>query len=282
MSPNTIEVGREIVIEPRTGWRLVDLGELGAYRDLLWNLTWRNVKGRYAQSALAVGWVLVQPLAMLAIFTVVFGRVVGIEVPGGAPYSLFAFCGLVPWLFFSTSLVGASNSLVSESYILTKVYFPRLILPLSNVLARLIDLGAMLAILGGMMVWFGFAPRPSAAWMLPVLIVTMTACVLGLGLWLSAMAVQYRDVAHALSLITQLWMYATPVFYPESLIPAKHRLLYGLNPMVGVIAGFRSCLLGEPSTPWDLMGLAMGVSLCLLVTGTLYFRRSERLFADVA
>lgn len=278
----TAEPLQEIVIEPRQGWRLVDLGELHDYRDLLWNLTWRNIRGRYAQSALGVGWVLILPLVTLAIFSLVFGRVVRVPVPGGVPYSLFAFCGLVPWMYFSSAMSGAAGSIVNEASILTKVYFPRLILPLSNVVSRLVDLGAMALVLAAMMAWHRMAPRPESVVVIPLLVAIMTACALGVGLWLSAMAVQYRDVAHALTFLAQIWMYLSPVLYPASLVPERYRLIYALNPMVGVISGFRSCLLGEPAMPWDQIAIGGAVSAFFLVTGALYFRRSERLFADVA
>jgi lipopolysaccharide transport system permease protein len=248
----------------------------------MWNLTWRNVKGRYAQSALGLGWVLVQPLVTLAIFVLVFGRVVQVPVPGGVPYVLFAFSGLVPWLYFSAAMVGAAQSVMSEAQMLTKVYFPRLILPLSNVMARLVDLGAMLAVLLVLMLLYGWVPGPSALVMVPLLVAVMTACALGVGMGLSAMAVQYRDVAHALVFLAQVWMYLSPVIYPVSLVPERYRLIFGLNPMVGVLSGFRSSLLGDTAMPWDLVAEAAVVSLLLLVAGALYFRRSERLFADVA
>lgn len=282
MSSNTVEAVREIVIEPRTGWRMVDLGELCTHRDLLWNMTWRGIKGRYAQSALGLGWILVQPLATLLIYSFVFGRVVRIPVPGGAPYPVFVFCGMVPWLFFSGAMTAAGNSVVSGAAILTKVYFPRLILPLSNILSRLVDLMATLLVLGLLLAWYGVVPRPSAVVVLPVLVLIATAAALGVGLWLSAMAVQYRDVAHAMTFLAQIWMYMSPVIYPAEMVGEKYQLVYALNPMVGVISGFRSCLLGNPAMPWAQIAIGAAVSLVLLVTGAMYFRRCERLFADVA
>jgi lipopolysaccharide transport system permease protein len=282
MSIPTESAPREIIIEARPGWQAVNIRELREYGDLFWNLTWRNIKGRYAQSALGLGWMLVQPLVTLLIFSLVFGRVVRIEVPGGAPYSLFAFCGLVPWLFFSSSLQAASFSIMSEAQILSKIYFPRLILPLSNVVGRLVDLGLMVLVLAVLMAWHGVVPQPSAVVLVPLLAAIATACALGVGLWLSAMAVQYRDVALGLGFLIQIWMYLSPVFYPASLVPGRYRLIYSLNPLVGVISGFRSCLLGDPAMPWDQIAMAAVVSLFFLVTGAFYFRRSERLFADVA
>lgn len=282
MSTITKTAPREIVIEPRKGWRMVDLAEVWQHRDLLWNLTWKNVKGRYAQSALGLGWVLVQPLVTLLIFSVIFGRVVRIPVPGGKPYALFAFCGLVPWMYFSAALMAAATSVLYEVGVITKVYFPRLILPLANILSRLIDLAAMLLVLALLLAWYRIMPQPSAVVLIPLLVLIATACALGLGLWLAAMAVQYRDVAHALGFLIQIWMYLSPVLYAASAVPKRYQLIYSLNPMVGVISGFRSCLLGDPAMPWDQITVAAVVSLFFLVTGAFYFRRSERLFADVA
>lgn len=272
---------REVVIEPSRGWRAIDFREVFEHRDLLWNLAWRSIKGRYAQSALGLGWMLVQPLITLLIFTIVFGRVVRIKPPGGGPYAAFVFCGMVPWLYFSGALVAASGSLVAEAQVLSKVYFPRLILPLSSVLGRLLDLGITFAVLLVLLAGFGIVPRPAALVMVPALTLVMTAAVLGAGLGLSALAIQYRDVAHALAFLTQIWMYLSPVFYPVEFVPDRFRLLYGLNPMVGVIQGFRSCLLGTGPTPWGLIAEGTAVALVFLAAGALYFRRSERLFADV-
>lgn len=282
VEPTPRPIDDEVIIEARPGWQAVDLRELARHRDLLWFLTWRNVKGRYAQSALGLGWVVVQPLLTLAVFGLVFGLVVRVPTPGKTPYLLFAFCGLVPWTFFSGAMMGAASSLISEAQLLSKVYFPRLILPLTQVIGRLIDLGAMLVLLAVLLAWYGYAPRPETVVVLPLLVLTMTACALGVGLWLSSLAIQYRDVAHALGFLAQLWMYLSPVVYPASLVPERYQLLYGLNPMVGIISGFRACLLGVPVMPWEQIGQSVGISVLLLVTGALFFRRSERLFADVA
>jgi lipopolysaccharide transport system permease protein len=272
----------ETVIEPSGSWRMVDLAEIANRRDLLWNLTWRNIKGRYAQSALGMGWVLVQPLVSLMIYSLIFGRVVRIKPPGGIPYAVYAFCGLVPWLYFSGAMSAAAGSILGSTQLITKVYFPRLVLPLSNVLGRLIDLGATLLVLAVLMAWHGIVPRPSAIVVLPMLVIIATAAALGVGLCLAAMAVQYRDVAHSLGFLVQIWMYLSPVVYPASFVPERYRLIYALNPMVGVISGFRAVLLRNPAIPWDQIAIAAVVSLLLLVGGAFYFRRSERLFADVA
>lgn len=271
----------ETVIEPKSGWQLVDFRELWRYRDLFWNLMWRNFKGRYAQSALGVGWVVVQPTLTLLIFSMIFGRVVRIPAPGGTPYILFAFCGVVPWSYFSGAWMAAASSLVSEAALFSKVYFPRLILPLTQVFCRLVDLGIMTTILLGVLLAYRQVPRPESLIMIPFLILVMTACAIGVGLWLSSLAVQYRDAAHIIGFLGQIWMYLSPVVYPASRVPERYQFLYSMNPMVGVIGGFRACFLGIPNMPWVPIIQATVISLLILVTGALYFRRTERIFADV-
>ncbi|WP_435006969.1 ABC transporter permease [Tundrisphaera lichenicola] len=271
----------EILIEARSGWQAVNLRELTEHRDLLYYMIWRNVKARYAQSALGLGWVIVQPLMTLMIFAVIFGRVVQIKAPGGSPYLLFAFCGLVPWTFFAGALTAASNSLVNEANTLTKVYFPRLFLPFTQVAGRLVDLAATLLILLVMMIAYGVLPRLESVFILPVLILIALMCALGFGLWLASLAVQYRDIAMIIGFLAQVWMYVSPVIYPASMVPDRYQMIYGLNPMVGVISGFRSCLLGHPAMPWIQILESFLVSVTVLVTGAFYFRRTERIFTDV-
>jgi homopolymeric O-antigen transport system permease protein len=272
----------EVVVEASSGWQTVDLSEIYRHRDLLWNLIWRNIKGRYAQSALGLGWVVVQPLLTLLIFGLVFGRVVRIRPPGDAPYLLFVFCGLVPWTYFSSAMMAAAGSLISEINLFTKVYFPRLILPLTQVFSRMVDLAAMLLMLAGLTAWFGYVPRLESVVVLPLLMLTATISALGVGFWLAALAVQYRDIAHAMGFLVQIWMYLSPVIYPASLVPERYQLLYGLNPMVGVISGFRACILGVPAMPWIQIVESVVISVLCLVAGALFFRRTERVFADVA
>jgi len=271
----------EIVIEPRSGWRLVDWRELRDARDLLRYLIRREVRGRYAQSALGFGWTFVQPVATALVFTVVFGRLAGVRADGGVPYGLFAFSGLVLWTYFAGALMSAVNSLTQNAAMLDKVYFPRLILPLAAVAAKLVDLAIAGLLLGAVMAWSGVMPGP-AILLLPALLAVMVLAALGAGLWLGALAVQYRDVAYGLNFAVQVLMYLSPVIYPAGLIPARYRLLYGLNPMAGVIEGCRSALLGTPPLPWDLILPGAATTALMLVTGLLYFRRRERVFADVA
>ncbi len=269
-----------VVIEPRKGWRLVDWQELRDYRDLFLFLTWRHIKVRYAQSALGIGWAIIQPVFSMVVFTIVFGKMAKVA-SDGAPYAVFSFVALVPWTYFSNALIEGVNSLVANTNMLTKVYFPRLVLPLSAVLAKLLDFAISFVILIGLMVWYGTWPTWGVL-LLPFLVLLMVLTASGLGMWLTALAVQYRDVKHGLSFAVQLLMYAAPVVYPASLVPERWRLLYSLNPMVGVIEGFRAALLGTQPMPWGMIAIGTLSSLAIAVTGCLYFRSKERMFADVA
>jgi lipopolysaccharide transport system permease protein len=268
------------IIEPTPGWRAVDFKEIYRYRDMLRFLTWRSIKVLYAQSAIGIGWAVIQPLFSMIVFTIVFGRFAKID-SNGVPYSLFSLAALVPWTYFSNALLEAGNSLVSQSQMLTKVYFPRLILPLSGVLAKLVDFGIAMLMLASLMAFYQVLPTWNAIF-LPLLVLIMVAASLGVGLWLTAMAIQYRDVKHALSFVVQLAMYASPVIYSVNIIPEKYRLLYAVNPMVGVIEGFRSALLNTNPMPWDLIAVGVLSSSIILASGLYYFRRQERIFSDVA
>jgi lipopolysaccharide transport system permease protein len=268
------------IIAPSSGWRLVDLREVYQYRDLLYFLTFRSIKVLYAQSAIGIGWAVLQPLFSMLIFTVVFGRFAGIK-SDGVPYSLFSLAALVPWTYFSNALLEASNSLVNQAQMITKVYFPRVILPLSGVLAKLIDFCIAMTMLLIMMAWYRCLPTWNVLF-LPLLIVIMLTTAAGLGMWLTAMAVHYRDVKHALTFVVQLIMYATPVVYSATIVPAEWQRIYALNPMVGVIEGFRAALLGTRPMPWDWIGIGAASASLLLLSGLVYFRHQERLFADVA
>jgi lipopolysaccharide transport system permease protein len=268
------------IIEARPGWRLVDFGELYAYRDLLRFLTWRSIKVLYAQSAIGIGWAVIQPVFSMLIFTVVFGRFAGIS-SDGAPYALFSLAALVPWTYFQNALLESANSLVSQVQMITKVYFPRVILPMSGVLAKLVDFCVAMMVLAGLMAWYGYLPTWNVVF-LPLLVLIMVAAAAGLGMWLTAMAIQYRDVKHALNFVVQLMMYATPVVYSATIVPARWQPIYALNPMVGVIEGFRSALLGTRPMPWEWIGIGSASAAVLLTSGLFYFRRQERLFADVA
>ena len=267
------------VIEASSGWRLIDWRELWRYRDLFYFLVWRNVKVRYAQSVLGLGWAVIRPVFSMIVFSIVFGRLAKVS-SDGVPYAIFSYAALVPWTYFSSALTGASGSLVGASGMISKVYFPRLIIPLTTVLSNLVDFAIALLILFGLMVWFGMQPTIWAL-LLPLLVLLMMLTATGLGMWLTALAIQYRDVNYGLSFAVQLLMYAAPVVYPASSIPQQYRWLYGLNPMAGVIEGFRSALLGTNPMPWDLLLPGTITAIIVFIGGALYFRRMERIFADV-
>ena len=276
------------IIQPRSGWRLIDVRELWDYRDLFYFLTWRDIKVKYAQSVLGVGWAIVQPVFFMIVFTIVFGKLAKVS-SDGVPYPVFSFAALVPWVFFSTAVVDGSDSLVRNANMLTKVYFPRLVMPMASVMAKLVDFGIALILLFAIMAWYRIAPSVWAL-ALPLLILLMVLTSAGLGMWLTALAIQYRDIKHAMSFVMQLAMYASPVVYPASLIPHKYffyghvelRELYALNPMVGVIEGFRSALLSTTPMPWDLIKVGAITAVLMAIGGAFYFRRMERIFADVA
>ena len=268
------------IIEPTPGWKAIDFKELYRYRDMLRFLTWRSIKVLYAQSAIGIGWAVIQPLFSMLVFTVVFGWFAKID-SDGVPYSLFSLAALVPWTYFSNALLEAGSSLVSQSQMLSKVYFPRLVLPLSGVLAKLVDFCIAMLMLLGLMLFYRVFPTWNCLF-LPLLILIMLASALGIGLWLTAMAIQYRDIKHALSFVVQLAMYASPVIYSANIIPERFRYFYAINPMVGVIEGFRSALLGTGRMPWDLIAIGSASATVFLVSGLFYFRRQERVFSDVA
>jgi len=270
----------EVIIRPRRGWVAVDWKELRDYRDLFWFLTWRNVKVRYAQSALGISWAVIQPVFSMIVFTIIFGRLVKIDSEG-APYAVFSFAALVPWTYFSNAMTDSTNSLVGNAEMVKKVYFPRLILPLAAISSKLVDFAIAFVLMLGMLIFYRIVPTGDI-WVIPLLVFIMVLAASGLGTWLGALAVQYRDVKHAMSFATQLIMYMAPVVYSVSVIPERWQLVYALNPMVGVIEGFRSALLGTRSMPWDLIGVGMFSSIVLAVSGVYYFRRMERLFSDVA
>lgn len=279
----------ELIIQPRTGWQLIDWKEFYEYRDLFRFLIWRSIKVQYAQSTLGIGWAVIQPLFSMVIFTIVFGKLAGVE-SDGVPYAVFSFAALVPWTYFANALTEGTNSLVGNTNMLSKVYFPRMMLPLSAVFAKLVDFGISCTILACLMIYYGSAPTWGIL-LLPYLVGLMILTAAGIGMWLTALAVQYRDIKFALNFVVQLLMYCTPVVYAASLIPWTYewqgyvfypRLLYALNPMVGVIEGFRSALLGTNPMPWALIGVGTLSATIIAVTGCLFFRKKERLFADVA
>ena len=268
------------VIEPVRGFQFLDWNELYHYRDLFRFLVWRQIKIRYAQSAVGVGWAVIQPLFSMLVLTIVFGMLAKVE-SDGVPYGLFSFAALVPWTFFSNGLSDGVASLVTEADMLRKIYFPRLLLPLSAIAAKLVDFCIASIMLFLLMVIYQHAPNANIIW-LPLLVLLMVVAAAGASVWLSALAVQYRDVKHAMVFIIQLAMYAAPVIYSTNIIPAKFRLFYALNPMVGVIEGFRSALLGTQPMPWSLIGVGCVSATLMLLSGLVFFRSRERVFADVA
>lgn len=266
-------------LKPSKGWLPIDFAELWRYRELILFLTWRDIKVRYKQALLGVAWAVLQPLLTVTIFTLIFG--VLLKTPSqGLPYPLFALSALLPWQLFATALQRSSISLVGNANLLTKIYFPRLAIPLSTVFAALVDFGVSLVVLLGVMAYYGYWPGWHILW-LPLIILLTLLTALSVGLWFSALNVQYRDIQHMVPFVVQVWMYASPIVYPIETIPAGlWRGLYGLNPMVGVIQGFRWALLG--GDPPDLtMWISVGVVILLLVSGIYYFRRMEKTFADV-
>lgn len=268
-----------VVIDNRVRAFDFGLGELRQYGELFFFLVWRDIKARYAQSVLGIGWAIVQPVMSMLVFTVIFGGLANIS-SDGIPYPIFSYSALVAWTYFSNALTDSTTSLVTHKAMVEKIYFPRLILPASAVLGRLVDFCIAFALLIGLMVWYSIVPTIWALG-LPLLILMMMATATGLGMWLGALAVQYRDVKHAMSFGIQLLMYTAPVVYPVSYIPDQYRLLYALNPMVGVIEGFRASLLGATAMPWDLIGVGAVGATVVLFGGATYFRRKEHVFADV-
>ncbi len=268
-----------IRIQPSRGWLSLDFNELWRYRELIFFLTWRDIKVRYKQAVLGIAWAVLQPLLTMLIFTVIFGIL--LQTPSqGLPYPLFALSALLPWQLFATALQRSSISLVGNANLITKIYFPRLAIPISSVMAALVDFGVSFVVLLGVMAYYGFWPGWNILWLFPMVLLTLFTA-LSVGLWLSALNVQYRDIQHMVPFIIQVWMYASPIVYPIEIIPSGlWRSLYGLNPMVGVIQGFRWALLG--TAPPDLTLLvSSGVVLVLLISGLFYFRRMEKTFADV-
>ncbi len=266
-------------LRPSRGWLSLDFKELWRYRELIFFLTWRDIKVRYKQAVLGIAWAVLQPLLTMLIFTVIFGIL--LKTPsGGLPYPLFALSALLPWQLFATALQRSSISLVGNANLITKIYFPRLAIPLSSVMAALVDFGVSFVVLLGVMVYYGFWPGWNILWIFPMVLLTLFTA-LSVGLWLSALNVQYRDIQHMVPFIIQVCMYASPIVYPIETIPSGvWRSLYGLNPMVGVIQGFRWALLGTAPPDITLL-VSSGVVLVLLISGLFYFRRMEKTFADV-
>ena len=267
------------VIQPPRGLGSLDVAALWEYRELLYFLVWRDVKVRYKQTFIGASWAIFQPAMTMAIFTVVFGNFA--KIPSdGLPYAVFAYTALLPWTYFSTALSRSGTGLVSNSNLITKVYFPRLIIPLASVIAPAVDFLFAFLLLLGLMAWFGIVPTWGIL-VLPLFFLLAMITALAIGLWLAPLNARYRDVGHTIPFVTQFWMFASPVVYPVSLIPESWRLLYSLNPMVGVIEGFRWALLGKGDTDFSPMLVSVAVVLVLLVGGLVFFKRMERTLADV-
>lgn len=269
---------RRFVIEPSHGLKLPSMRDIWTYRELLYFLVWRNIKSRFKQTALGVIWVILQPLLTMLVFTIFFGRLAGVP-SDGVPYPVFAFAALLPWQLFSHSVTQAGNSLITNQELLTKVYFPRLIIPLAGVVEGLADFTLAFAVFLGLMVYYGVTPT-AAVLALPLLALLATAAALSIGLWLAALNVRYRDVRYTIPFLIQFWLIATPIAYPSSLVPERWRLVYALNPMVGVVDGFRWALLGAPETLQPSAIVSVFVVAALLAGGLLYFAHMERTFAD--
>ncbi|MFA4828087.1 MAG: ABC transporter permease [Thermodesulfovibrionales bacterium] len=271
---------QEIVIKPRKGWIHVNFKELWAYRELLYFLAWRDIKVKYKQTALGVVWAILQPFLTMIIFSILFGKLA--KVPSdGIPYPIFVYAGLLPWNYFSSALSSSGNSLVASSNLITKVYFPRLIIPASASLSSLLDFFIASIILIGMMFFYHFMPNAFGIIMIPALIFMTFMVAVGCGLWLSALNVEYRDFQYIIPFLVQIWMFVTPVIYPVTLFPEKYRWILSLNPMAGIIEAFRAVTLGHQPVNWNLLFISSGIGILIFVSGLLYFRRVERSFADV-
>jgi len=264
---------------PQSGWRFVDLREVWAYRDLMYFMIWRDLKSRYAQSVLGFTWAVLQPAVFMIVFTVVFGEIAKIS-SDGKPYAIFSYTAVVPWTLFAASVNASTNSLVGNQALLTKVYFPRAIMPLMGPISRTPDFIISMSLMVVLMIWFKQAPTVWAL-ALPALVLIIVGTSVGLGLWLSALSVQYRDVRFALPMVVQLGLYVTPVVYPASLVPERFILIYSINPMVGVVEGFRAAILGSRAMPLDMIAVGVATTLLVLITGVFVFNRMERNFVDV-
>ena len=268
------------IIEPKKGWVPIDLKEIWDYRELLYFLTKRDIKVRYKQTVLGGLWAIIQPAFTMVIFTLFFGRLA--KMPSdGMPYPIFVYVGLLPWTYFANAVSNSGNSLVGSANLITKIYFPRLIVPASASLAGLLDFFVAMFVLGVLMIHYSFLPSIVGILLFPFLIGLTFLCAVGVGLWLSAMNVQYRDIRYAIPFLVQVWMFVSPVIYPVSIVNEKYQWLLALNPMGGVINTFRASILGHQPIDWSLLGLSAAMILLILVSGLFYFRRMEKVFADV-
>jgi lipopolysaccharide transport system permease protein len=269
----------DLIIEPQRGWTSLKLGELWEYRELLYFLAWRDIKVRYKEAALGASWAILQPLLTMLIFSLFFGRLA--KVPSdGIPYPLFSFTALVPWTFFVMAVQQSSNSVVGSANLISKVYFPRLAIPVATVLAAMVDFGISFVVLVGMMIYYRRMPTVHALYV-PFFVLLAFLASLGVGLWLSALNVKYRDIRYVVPFLLQFWMFASPIVYPTSMLPARWRTLYALNPMVGVVDGMRWSLLGTHTAPGPVIAVSALTTLLFALGGAMYFRKMENRFADI-
>ena len=266
------------IIKPGIGWQLIDFGELRKYRDLFYFLVWRDIKVLYAQTILGFLWAILQPCIQILIFTIVFGKVAKINTDG-IPYILFSSVAIIPWTYMSQAMTASSQSLISGQNMLGKVYFPRLLFPITPVLAKLVDFGISMLIILIVILYYRIVPTWNLVF-LPLFVALMMSIAAGVGMWLSAMAIRFRDIKFAMAFVIRMLMYTAPIVYSASSIPETYRTIYSLNPLVSVIEGFRACLLGTP-LQWQLILPGMAVAIILLLSGAFYFRRMERVFVDV-
>jgi lipopolysaccharide transport system permease protein len=269
----------EIDIHPTSGWVPINFKDLWTYRELLYFLTWREIKVRYKQTVLGFAWAIIQPVLMMVVFTLFFGTLA--KIPSeGIPYPLFNYAALLPWTLFAEGLTRSSHSLVQDANLVRKIYFPRLVMPMAGILSPVVDFAIAVTILAGLMIYYGYPPTVQILW-LPVFILMAMATAFGAGLWLSSLNIKYRDIRYVVPFLIQIWLFASPVVYSSNLLPERYQLIYALNPMTGVIEGFRWALLGT-RPPASIIGVSVVIILVLIVSGVYYFRRSERYFADVS
>lgn len=278
MNKSSGNVTSVTIIKPRSGWQIIDVKELIEYRDLFYFLVWREIKVLYAQTILGFSWALLQPLIQIVIFTIVFGRVAKLSTEG-IPYFLFSSVAIIPWTYMSQSMTQSSQSLVTGQNMLGKVYFPRLAFPITPVLARLVDFGISILIILGVMLYYRVVPTWNLL-LFPLFLILMISIPAGIGMWLSTLAIRFRDVKHAMPFVVRMLIYTAPIVYSASSIPEAYRFIYSLNPIVGVIEGYRACLLGTPM-PWPYIWPGVVTATILLISGALYFKRMERVFVDV-
>lgn len=280
MSEITKHEPTTIYIKPSKGLAALNLRDLWLYRELVYFMIWREIKVRYKQTMLGAAWAIIQPVLTMIVFTFIFGRVAKLPTDGNIPYPIFSYTALLPWGLFSAALNQASRSLTSNQNMVSKIYFPRLVLPLASVLSGLVDFVIAFVILIGLLIYYRVMPSINALWALPLFLLLSIITALGVALWLSAINVKYRDVNYALPFMTQFWQFITPIAYSSTLIPAKWQIIYMLNPMAGVVNGFRWALLGIGNGPDAGLWISVGISLLVLVSGLYYFRNMEKTFAD--